>query len=71
MMVSKSPMQSMVDMIRANPAIANNPQMQAYLDVLESGDSEKGKELANNLLDTYGMTKEDALAQAKAFFHIM
>lgn len=65
-----SPIQSMINMIRANPAIADNPQMQAYIDVLESGDTKRGEELANNLLETYGMTKEDALAQAKAFFHI-
>lgn len=65
-----NPMQAMVNMIKANPAIADNPQMQAYIDVLESGDSRRGEELANNLLSTYGMTKEDALAQAKAFFHI-
>lgn len=70
MMPAISPIQSMVNMIRANPAIADNPQMQAYIDVLESGDSKRGEELANNLLETYGMTKEDALAQAKAFFHI-
>lgn len=70
MMPAINPMQSMINMIRANPAIADNPQMQAYIDVLESGDSKRGQELANNLLETYGMTKEDALAQAKAFFHI-
>lgn len=68
--MSKNPIHAMVDMIRANPAIADNPQMQAYLDVLESGDSKRGEQLANNLLETYGMTKEDALSQAKAFFHL-
>lgn len=70
MMPAINPMQSMINMIRANPAIADNPQMQAYIDVLESGDSKRGEELANNLLETYGMTKEDALSQAKAFFRI-
>lgn len=69
-MTASNPIQAMVSMIRANPAISDNPQMQSYLDVLESGDSKRGEELANNLLDTYGMTKEDALAQAKAFFNI-
>lgn len=70
MMPAINHMQSMINMIRANPAIADNPQMQAYIDVLESGDSKRGEELANNLLETYGMTKEDALSQAKAFFRI-
>lgn len=65
-----SPIQAMIGMIRSNPAIADNPQMQAYIDVLESGDSKRGEELANNLLETYGMTKDDALRQAKAFFRI-
>lgn len=69
-MLAISPNQALVNMVRATPAIANNPQMQAYLDVIESGDSKRGEELANNLLKTYGMTKEDALAAAKAYFRI-
>lgn len=60
----------MVQQIKANPNIANNPQMLAYIEVLESGDSKRGEELANNLLKTYGMTREDALAQAKSFFKL-
>ena len=70
MMTSRNPMQAMISMIKANPAIADNPQAQAYLDVLESGDAQKGEEVANNLLKSYGMTKDEALKQAKAFFHI-
>lgn len=65
------PLDSMLEMIKASPAIANNPQMQSYIEVLESGDSKRGEEIANNLLKTYGMTKDDALAQARAFFHLM
>lgn len=63
--------QSLIDMIKAYPTIANNPQMMAYIEVLESGDSKRGEELANNLLNTYGMTRADALAQAKSFFHLI
>lgn len=62
--------QTMIDRIKANPNIAGNPQALAYIEVLESGDSKRGQELANNLLETYGMTREDALAQAKQFFRI-
>ena len=62
--------QAMIDRIKANPNIAGNPQALAYIEVLESGDSKRGQELANNLLNTYGMTREDALAQAKQFFRI-
>lgn len=69
-MIASSPIKAMLKTIKANPAIADNPQAQAYLDVLESGDAEKGEEVANNLLKSYGMTKDEALKQAKAFFHI-
>lgn len=62
--------QTMIDRIKANPNIAGNPQALAYIEVLESGDSKRGQELANNLLETYGMTREDALAQAKQFFRL-
>lgn len=61
---------SMIKRLTANPAIADNPQARSFIDVLQSGDSAKGEELANNLLETYGMTKEDALAQARRFFRI-
>ncbi len=70
MMPARNPVAAMINMIKANPAIADNPQAQSYLDVLESGDARKGEEVANNLLETYGMTKEEALAQAKRFFRI-
>ena len=63
-------LQTMIDRIKANPNIAGNPQALAYIEVLESGDTKRGKELANNLLETYGMTREDALAQAKQFFRL-
>lgn len=60
----------MLDRVKSHPDIANNPQMLSYIEVLESGDSKRGEELANNLLETYGATKEDALNQARAFFHL-
>lgn len=63
-------LQTMIDRIKANPNIAGNPQALAYIEVLESGDTKRGQELANNLLETYGMTREDALAQAKQFFRL-
>lgn len=65
-----NPVQAMLKRLNANPAIADNPQAQRYIQVLESGDAQQGEELANNLLETYGMTKEQAIEQAKRFFHI-
>lgn len=68
--MAPSPIEFALRMIKNNPKFANNPQYQNYIQILESGDAQKGEELANNLLNTYGVTKEDALAQAKNFFHI-
>lgn len=34
------------------------------------GDSAKGQEVANNILKTYGMTKDQAMSQAFKFFGI-
>lgn len=46
------------------------PVQQNYIDVLKSGDAKKGEELANNLCSSMGMTKEQAINQAKQFFGI-
>lgn len=70
MFPSKSMVDSMLKRLTANPAIADNPQARTYIDVLQSGDAKRGEEIANNLLETYGMTREQAMDQAKRFFHI-
>lgn len=55
-----------LDMISRNPQIANNPNAKAMVDVLQSGNQQAGIEMANNLLKTYGLSREDGVAQAKA-----
>lgn len=55
-------------LIQNNPQIANNPQAKSYLDVLQSGDSARMKELAMNICNTYGMSTEQAGQQAMQFF---
>lgn len=57
-------------MINQNPQIANNPQAKSMIDVIRSGDSERGKQIAENLCNTYGVNKEDAINQAKSFFNL-
>lgn len=54
--------------IRQNPNVANNPNAQGMLNVIESGDSAKGEQIARNLCQTYGITPEQAIQQAKQFF---
>lgn len=59
-----------MDLISKNPNIVNNPQAQTMLNAIKSGDNKVGEEIAHNLCDAYGVTPEDAVKQAKAFFHL-
>lgn len=63
--------QSMLDqMLRSQPGIAQNPIAQNYINVIRSGDSQRGQQIAQNLLKTYGISKEEALAQARQILHM-
>lgn len=57
-----------ISLISKNPSIANNPQAQNLIRVIQNGDSKKGEEIARNLCNTYGVTPEQAFTQAKNFF---
>ena len=59
-----------VNLISRNPNIANNPQAQNYLRVIQSGDAEQGEQIARNLCNTYGVTPDQAVQQAKSFFNL-
>lgn len=65
-----TPMQFLQNAMRQNPSIANNLQAQNFLQILQSGDAQKGQQVAENLLKTYGMTKEQGMNQVHNFFHI-
>lgn len=53
-----------LQMLRSNPNFENNPMAQNAIQAIENGDNKTGEEIANNLLDSYGMTKEEGIAQA-------
>ena len=59
-----------MNLIGQNPNIANNPQAKQMLDVIQSGNSQEGQRIADNLCNTMGVSREDALRKAKQFFHI-
>ena len=59
-----------LDMIQHNPALQNNPNAREMIDVIKNGDANRGQQIARNLCSTYGVKPEDAIAQAKSFFHI-
>ena len=65
-----TPKQLAMLLMRNNPNIANNPQAQEMLDIIDKNDSQRGAVIAQNLCNTYGVTKEEAVAQAKRYFNI-
>lgn len=65
-----NPINFAMQMIQNNPNIANNPQAKHMIEVIQSGNAEEGQKIANNLLQSYGVSKDDALQQAKSFFHL-
>lgn len=59
-----------MNLLAKNPAIANNPQAQNYLGVIQNGDSARGQQIAENLCQTYGISRDEAIRQAKQFFNL-
>ena len=59
-----------LNLLSQNPNIRSNPQMQNMLQVIQSGDSVRGQQIAENLCSTYGISKEDAISNARNFFHL-
>lgn len=52
-------------MIRNNPNIQQSPFAQAGINAILNHDAKAGEQLANNILQTVGMTKEQALDLAR------
>lgn len=56
-----NPMSMLLNMAMQNSNIANNPRAQEMLQVIQSGDAQKGQQIAMNLCKTYGVSKEQAV----------
>lgn len=52
----------------ANPEIAAKPMAKELMSILESGNTKAGEDLANNLLNSYGATRDNVVQQATSFF---
>lgn len=62
-------LQSMIaSLLQRNPNVANNPQAQQMLNVLQSGDEAQGQQIAENILKSHGLSKEEGVQQARQFF---
>ena len=62
----------MISQVLSNlaPSMANNPNARAMIQAVQSGDAEAGQRIARNLCQSYGVTPEQAVQQAKGFFRI-
>lgn len=68
--MSNAIMNFAMNAIAKNPQLANNPQAQELINVIKSGDSAKGEQIARNICQSYGVTPEQALDKATGFFGI-
>lgn len=50
--------------------VANNPMASGMLDIIESGDAKKGEHMADNICKSMGVSREQAISQARQFFGI-
>lgn len=58
-----------LNILASNPQLAHNPNAQSMIDVIRRGDAVEGQRIAQNLCDSYGITPEQAVNQAKNLFH--
>ncbi len=63
-----NPMSTLLNMAMQNSNIANNPRAQEMLQIIQSGDAQKGQQIAMNLCKTYGVSKEQAVGMATEYF---
>lgn len=63
-----NPMSMLLNMAMQNSNIVNNPRAQEMLQVIQSGDAQKGQQIAMNLCKTYGVSKEQAVGMATEYF---
>lgn len=63
-------MQQMMAMVENSPQFANNPNAREMLRCIKEGDAKKGEQIARNLCETYGIQPEQAVQNARNFFHL-
>lgn len=54
--------------IQKNNNIPNTPLNQNMINAIQNGDTAKGEELANNIIQSMGLSRDEALNQARQFF---
>lgn len=59
-----------MNILAQNPQFANNPNAQSMIQAIQSGDDKRGEQIAKNLCDSYGISPQQAVQNAKRFFNI-
>lgn len=62
-----NPQQILQRALQQHPEMANNPQIQQYIQVLMSGDSQRGEKLAQNLCNSMQMKPDQLVQQAQQY----
>lgn len=57
-----------MNLLQRNPQIQNQPNAADMIQAIQNNDSQRGEQLANNILSSMGMTKEQALQIAAKRF---
>lgn len=63
-------MQNLMMAAMNNPQVKGSPLAQEGLSAIFNNDNQKGEQLANNILASYGMTREQGVEKARQFFHL-
>lgn len=59
-------MQFAMNNLQNNPQIQSSEMGQNFMNILQTGNAKAGEEMANNILHSYGLSKEEAIRQAQA-----
>lgn len=59
-----NPVQFAMLMLQRNPQIANTPQGQQFLRILQTGDAQAGAQMAQNICGSIGKTPQQAAQEA-------
>lgn len=57
-----------MNLLTQNQFQPTNQNGQEMVSAIRNNDSKRGEELANNILNSYGISKEQGIARAKQYF---
>ena len=57
------------NMIRTNPNISNSPWAEEAMNAILTGDSKKGSAIAENLCNSYGVSRDEATKMARNWYN--